>query len=69
MSQSHFVIAFVFGFLGFVGYGVYQENIEMQQYNKRIEAIKESNDKSVREIMNTLNKIDEDISKLEQGTK
>lgn len=69
MSQSNVAIAIVLSLLGFFGYVAHQENIEMQQYNKRIEAIKESNDKSVREIMNTLDKIDEDISKLEQGTK
>ena len=69
MSQSNIAIAIILSLVGFFGYIAHQENIEMQQYNKRIEAIKESNDKSVREIMNTLNKIDEDVSKLEKVTK
>jgi len=69
MSQSLFPLAIILSLVGFFGYIAHQENIEMQQYNKRIEAIKESNDKSVREIMNTLNKIDEDVSKLEKVTK
>lgn len=69
MSQSNIAIAIILSLVGFFGYVAHQETVDMREYNKRIEAIKESNDKSVREIMNTLNKIDEDVSKLEQGTK
>lgn len=69
MSKSIFPLAIILSVSGFFGYVAYRETVDMREYNKRIEAVKESNDKSVEEISNRLYKISEDISKLEQVTK